>query len=143
MSRALAGDEKVVRAELSKRLTAAMRRMAFFVIPAAMSFFAFGDTLAGLLYQSGRFTQRRYPLRLGAADRFWNWIGGIHLRSALFVGVLRAPRYTHASALRHCAGRSNDCSWVFVRISDSEAFASGSELGIGGFAGVGRCCRLD
>jgi putative peptidoglycan lipid II flippase len=38
-------------------LTAAMRRMAFLVIPAAMSFFAFGDTLAGLLYQSGRFTR--------------------------------------------------------------------------------------
>jgi putative peptidoglycan lipid II flippase len=57
MSRALAGDEKVVRAELAKRLTAAMRRMAFLVIPAAMSFFAFGDTLAGLLYQSGRFTR--------------------------------------------------------------------------------------
>jgi putative peptidoglycan lipid II flippase len=56
MSRALAGDEKVVRIELAKRLAAAMRRMAFFVIPAAMSFFAFGDTLAGLLYQSGRFT---------------------------------------------------------------------------------------
>jgi putative peptidoglycan lipid II flippase len=56
MSRAMAGDEKVVRAEISKRLGAAMRRMAFFVIPAAMSFFAFGDTLAGLLYQSGRFT---------------------------------------------------------------------------------------
>jgi putative peptidoglycan lipid II flippase len=57
MSRALAGDEKVVRVELSKRLNGAMRRMAFFVIPAAMSFFAFGDTLAGLLYQSGRFTR--------------------------------------------------------------------------------------
>jgi putative peptidoglycan lipid II flippase len=57
MSRALAGDEKVVRIELAKRLTAAMRRMAFLVIPAAMSFFAFGDTLAGLLYQSGRFTR--------------------------------------------------------------------------------------
>ncbi|MBV8378320.1 MAG: murein biosynthesis integral membrane protein MurJ [Verrucomicrobia bacterium] len=57
MSRTLAGDEKVVRIELAKRLTAAMRRMAFLVIPAAMSFFAFGDTLAGLLYQSGRFTR--------------------------------------------------------------------------------------
>jgi putative peptidoglycan lipid II flippase len=30
--------------------------MAFLVVPAAMSFFAFGDTLAGLLYQTGRFT---------------------------------------------------------------------------------------
>src|SRR6202047_3069520 len=57
MSRALTGEDKVVRAELSKRLALAMRRMAFFVIPAAMSLFAFGDTLAGLLYQSGRFTR--------------------------------------------------------------------------------------
>ncbi len=57
MSRALAGDEKEVTVELSKRLAAAMRRMAFFVVPAAMSFFAFGDTLAGLLYQTGRFTE--------------------------------------------------------------------------------------
>jgi putative peptidoglycan lipid II flippase len=57
MSRALAGDDKEVRVELLKRLAGAMRRMAFFVIPASMSFFAFGDTLAGLLYQSGRFTR--------------------------------------------------------------------------------------
>ena len=57
MSRAVAGDQSVVRVELAKRLTAAMRRMAFLVIPAAMSFFAFGDTLGGLLYQSGRLTR--------------------------------------------------------------------------------------
>ena len=57
MSRELAGDENEVREKLTSRLGAAMRRMAFFVIPAAMSFFAFGDTLAGLLYQSGRFTR--------------------------------------------------------------------------------------
>jgi putative peptidoglycan lipid II flippase len=56
MSRALAGDENEARFELAKRLAAAMRRMAFLVVPASMSFFAFGDTLAGLLYQTGRFT---------------------------------------------------------------------------------------
>ena len=57
MSRTLAGNDKEVRIELVKRLAAAMRRMVFFVIPAAMNFFVFGDTLAGLLYQSGRFTR--------------------------------------------------------------------------------------
>src|SRR6516225_1681913 len=57
MSRELAGDQSQVREKLTARLAAAMRRMAFFVIPAAMSFFVYGDTLAGLLYQSGRFTQ--------------------------------------------------------------------------------------
>jgi len=50
-------DESQAREKLITRLGAAMRRMAFFVIPAAMSFFAYGDTLAGLLYQSGRFTR--------------------------------------------------------------------------------------
>ena len=57
MSKALAGDQTVVLGELAKRLSAALRRMAFFVIPASTSFFVFGDTLAGLLYQSGRFTR--------------------------------------------------------------------------------------
>ncbi len=57
MSKALAGDETVVLAELGRRLGAALRRMAFFIIPASTSFFVFGDTLAGLLYQSGRFTR--------------------------------------------------------------------------------------
>ena len=56
MSRELAGDQSQVGEKLTARLVAAMRRMAFFVIPAAMSFFVYGDTLAGLLYQSGRFT---------------------------------------------------------------------------------------
>jgi putative peptidoglycan lipid II flippase len=56
MSRELAGDQSQVQERLTARLVAAMRRMAFFVIPAAMSFFVYGDTLAGLLYQSGRFT---------------------------------------------------------------------------------------
>jgi putative peptidoglycan lipid II flippase len=56
MSKTLAGDENVVLGELAKRLSAALRRMAFLTIPAATSFFVFGDTLAGLIYQSGRFT---------------------------------------------------------------------------------------
>jgi putative peptidoglycan lipid II flippase len=57
MSRALAGNEAEVRAELTTRLTAALRRMAFFVIPAAMAFIALGDTIAAVLYQTGRFTR--------------------------------------------------------------------------------------
>ena len=105
MSRAVAGDEKVVRVELAKRLTAAMRRMAFFVIPAAMSFFAFGDTLAGLALPVGAIHARRHPLRLGAPDRFWSRSSRIHVRPSLFVGVLRAPRYAHASAFCHHPGR--------------------------------------
>jgi putative peptidoglycan lipid II flippase len=57
MSRALAGDEQQVRSELVNRLTAALRRMAFFVIPSAMAFIALGDTISAVLYQTGRFTR--------------------------------------------------------------------------------------
>ena len=91
MSRTLAGDEKEVRIELAKRLAAAMRRMAFFVVPAAMSFFAFGDTLAGLLYQTGRFTRARHHLRLGAPGGLGSRAGCFHVGPALFFGVLCAP----------------------------------------------------
>ncbi|HZC35199.1 MAG TPA: lipid II flippase MurJ, partial [Chthoniobacterales bacterium] len=57
MSRALAGEEQKVRSELINRLTAALRRMAFFVIPSAMAFIALGDTISAVLYQTGRFTR--------------------------------------------------------------------------------------
>jgi putative peptidoglycan lipid II flippase len=57
MSRALAGDEQKVRSELIDRLTAALRRMGFFVIPSAMAFIALGDTISAVLYQTGRFTR--------------------------------------------------------------------------------------
>ena len=46
-----------MRSELTARLTAALKRMAFFVIPAAMAFIALGDTIAAVLYQTGRFTR--------------------------------------------------------------------------------------
>jgi putative peptidoglycan lipid II flippase len=69
MSRALAGDQDNIRTELTKRLAAALRRLAFFTIPAAVSFFALGDTIAALLFQTGRFNQQ---------DAFYIWalLGG-------------------------------------------------------------------
>ena len=78
-------------AELSKRLAAAMRRMAFFVVPAAMSFFAFGDTLAGPVVSDRSFYASRHPLRLGASGRLGCRAGRFHVGPAVFFGVLCAP----------------------------------------------------
>jgi putative peptidoglycan lipid II flippase len=43
-------------AALRARLQVGMRRIAFFVVPSAMAFFALGDVITAALYQSGRFT---------------------------------------------------------------------------------------
>lgn len=49
------GDERNV--YLRSRLNAGLRQIAFFVVPSTVAFFALGDTIAGAVYQSGRFTR--------------------------------------------------------------------------------------
>ncbi len=41
---------------LRARLDAGLRQIAFFVVPSALAFLAFGDVIAGALFQTGRFT---------------------------------------------------------------------------------------
>ncbi len=60
MSRALGQDAHVLDAQASEalrtRLDAGLRRIAFFIVPSAMAFFALGDVITAALFQSGRFT---------------------------------------------------------------------------------------
>ncbi|MBV8570552.1 MAG: murein biosynthesis integral membrane protein MurJ [Acidobacteriaceae bacterium] len=49
------GNEEEVAATLRSRLTAGLRRIAFFIIPSAVAFLALGDVLVAALYQTGRF----------------------------------------------------------------------------------------
>jgi len=51
----MAGEE--VAAYLRGRLSAGLRRIAFLVVPSAVAFLALGDVIAGLLYQTGKFTR--------------------------------------------------------------------------------------
>jgi putative peptidoglycan lipid II flippase len=58
MARSLSSDiTPEVTAALRERLNLGMRRIAFFVVPSAMAFFALGDVITAALYQSGRFTR--------------------------------------------------------------------------------------
>jgi putative peptidoglycan lipid II flippase len=41
---------------LRQRLNSGLRQIAFLIVPSAMAFFAFGDVITAMLYQSGRFT---------------------------------------------------------------------------------------
>jgi putative peptidoglycan lipid II flippase len=74
MSRAI-GDHDQVATYLRGRLGAGLRNIAFFVIPSAAAFLAFGDVIAALLFQRGRFS---------AADSHYAW--GVLAGSA--VGLL-------------------------------------------------------
>ena len=49
------GTPDQIAAVMQERLTAGLRRIAFFVIPSAVAFLILGDILAGALYQTGRF----------------------------------------------------------------------------------------
>jgi putative peptidoglycan lipid II flippase len=51
------GTDTEVAARLRSRLDAGLRRIAFFVVPSAVAFLAFGDILAGTFFQTGQFDQ--------------------------------------------------------------------------------------
>lgn len=49
------GSEPEVAGVLRDRLDRGLRRIAYFIVPSAMAFFALGDVVTGVIYQSGRF----------------------------------------------------------------------------------------
>ncbi len=63
MSSAL-GTADEVAAYLRGRLDAGLERIAYFIVPSAVAFFALGDVIAAVLFQSGRFT---------SDDAVWVW----------------------------------------------------------------------
>src|SRR5205085_2313129 len=51
-------------AQLRRRLDAGLRQIAFFIVPSAMAFLALGDVIVGVLYRTGKFTDK---------DTTWVW----------------------------------------------------------------------
>jgi putative peptidoglycan lipid II flippase len=56
MSSALGSDSEIA-AQLRARLEAAMRRVAFFIVPSAVAFAALGNMIAAAIYQTGKFQE--------------------------------------------------------------------------------------
>ena len=52
---ATTGSQTEVAGRLRVRLNAGLRRIAFFIVPSAMAFFALGDVITAMLYQTGKF----------------------------------------------------------------------------------------
>jgi putative peptidoglycan lipid II flippase len=65
------GNREGAEERLRNRLDAGLRRIAFFVVPSAVAFFALGDVVGGLLVQTGRFggaeTRQLWYLLMGSA----------------------------------------------------------------------------
>jgi putative peptidoglycan lipid II flippase len=55
-------EERAV--QLRRRLDAGLRQIAFFIVPSAMAFLALGDVIVGVLYRTGKFTDK---------DTTWVW----------------------------------------------------------------------
>lgn len=55
MSRTTGSDQQIHHT-LRTRLNAGLARVAFFIVPSAIAFLAFGDLIAAALFQSGKFT---------------------------------------------------------------------------------------
>jgi putative peptidoglycan lipid II flippase len=49
------GDEQQVAELLRGRISSSTRRIGFFVVPSGVAFFALGDIVAGVIYETGRF----------------------------------------------------------------------------------------
>jgi putative peptidoglycan lipid II flippase len=50
------GSAEEIQTALRERLDSGLRHIAFFIVPSAAAFLAFGDLIAGALLQTGRFT---------------------------------------------------------------------------------------
>ncbi len=49
------GSEEEIAAHIRGRLGSGLQKIAFYIVPSAMAFLAFGDLVAGAIYQTGRF----------------------------------------------------------------------------------------
>ncbi len=58
------GTAEEIAAYLRGRLDGGLERIAFFIVPSAVAFLAFGDVISAVLFESGRFTR---------SDSIWVW----------------------------------------------------------------------
>jgi putative peptidoglycan lipid II flippase len=58
------GTTEEIAAYLRGRLDGGLERIAFFIVPSAVAFLAFGDVISAVLFESGRFTH---------SDSIWVW----------------------------------------------------------------------
>lgn len=118
------GNEQEVAEALRKRIESSTKRIAFFVVPSAIAFLALGDVVAGVIYQSGKFTR---------ADTVWVW--GILAGSA--VGLLAATvGRLYSSAYYALRDTKTPLRYAIVRVLLTSALGYFFALHLPGMVGI-------
>jgi putative peptidoglycan lipid II flippase len=118
------GNEQQVAEALRKRIESSTKRIAFFVVPSAIAFLALGDVVAGVIYQSGKFTR---------ADTVWVW--GILAGSA--VGLLAATvGRLYSSAYYALRDTKTPLRYAIVRVLLTSALGYFFALHLPGILGI-------
>jgi putative peptidoglycan lipid II flippase len=118
------GKEEEIQQRLRERLNGGLRRIAFFIVPSAMAFLAFGDVITGALFQSGRF---------GHADSVYLW--GILAGSA--VGLLASTMgRLYASTYYALRDTRTPLRYAVVRVALTTALGYVSALPLPRWMGI-------
>ena len=118
------GNQEEVAAFLRRRLTAGLRRIAYFVIPSAAAFLALGDVLAAGIYQTGQFVH-------GNAVYVWGVLAG----SA--VGLLATSLgRLYSSAFYALLDTKTPLRFALIRIALTTALGAVCALLLPGWVGV-------
>jgi putative peptidoglycan lipid II flippase len=118
------GDDATVSAALRTRLDDGLRRIAFYVVPSSMAFFALGDIVGGLLYQTGHFK---------AQDTLWLWSVLAGSAVGLLAGTLGRLYASTWYALRNTRVPLN---FAIVRVTLTVALGVVASLYLPGWLGV-------
>ena len=123
-SEAAAGEAAYAR--LRERLEAGLRRIAFFVVPSAVAFMAFGDLIAGALFETGRFTAR---------DSRYVW----GVLAAYSVGLLATTMARlYASTFYALGDTRTPLRFALVRVAAAAALGYVAALHLPGWLGIDR-----
>lgn len=118
------GDDETVSAALRTRLDDGLRRIAFYVVPSSMAFFALGDIVGGLLYQTGHFR---------AQDTLWLWSVLAGSAVGLLAGTLGRLYSSTWYALRNTRV---PLKFAVVRVTLTVVFGMVASLYLPGWIGI-------
>lgn len=118
------GETAEIAERLRERLALGLRRIAFFIVPSAVAFLAFGDLLARVVYEGGEF---------GGEEVIWVW--GVLAGSA--VGLLASTLgRLYASALYALRDTRTPLRFAMVRVVLTTALGVIASLWLPGVLGV-------
>jgi len=118
------GGSEEVSAQLRERLALGLRRIAYFIVPSAVAFLAFGDLVARIVYEGGQFRREQVI-----------WVWGVLAGSA--VGLLASTLgRLYASSLYALHDTRSPLRFAMVRVVLATALGLTASLWLPGVIGL-------